>query len=159
MRRTLTRLGTREVDLMDLTQEVFLTAYLKLPELDGRSLVSTWLWAICRTVSRDHRSGPMSYEVTTDPVELEAILAPHTVSSTEPDATRHVEQLLRKLSGVQRVVFSLSEMDDMDGLQIARLLNISVGTVRSRLRCARQRLRREVERRTRADAFQQSVAR
>ncbi len=43
----LRRLGVREADVMDLTQKVFLTAYTKLPDFEGRSLLTTWLFGIC----------------------------------------------------------------------------------------------------------------
>ena len=152
----LTRLGVRDADLMDLTQKVFLIAFLKLPEFEGRSLVSTWLWGICRRVAIAHRrSGPMRYEVATDPIEFEVAFEQRGGTQIEPNSTRQVavEHMLSKLSESQRVVFRLSEVDDLDGPQIATLLNISLGTVRSRLRYARQRIRREVKRLTVANAF------
>ncbi|HEY1532462.1 MAG TPA: sigma factor, partial [Polyangiaceae bacterium] len=66
--RALSRLGVHESDLMDLTQKVFFTAYLKLPKFEGRSLLSTWLWGICRRVASGYRrSGSVRYEVATDP--------------------------------------------------------------------------------------------
>ena len=154
----LTRLGVRDTDLMDLTQKVFLIAFLKLPEFEGRSLLSTWLWGICRRVAIAHRrSGAMRYEVATDPMEFEIAFEQRAGTQTEPHSTRQVavEHMLSKLSESQRVVFRLSEVDDLDGPQIATLLNISLGTVRSRLRYARQRIRREVKRLTVANAFAQ----
>jgi len=154
----LTRLGVRDADLMDLTQKVFLIAFLKLPEFEGRSLLSTWLWGICRRVAIAHRrSGPMRYEVATDPVEFEVAFEQRSGLQIEPNSTHQVavEHMLSKLSESQRVVFRLSEVDDLDGPQIATLLNISLGTVRSRLRYARQRIRREVKRLTVANAFAQ----
>jgi len=45
------------------------------------------------------------------------------------------------------------EVDELDGREIATLLNISIGTVRSRLRYARKLFRREVRRRALANAF------
>jgi RNA polymerase sigma-70 factor (ECF subfamily) len=154
----LTRLGVRDADLMDLTQKVFLIAYLKLPEFEGRSLLSTWLWGICRRVAIAHRrSGPMRYEVATDPIEFEVAFEQRQTVEIEPNSAHQgaVEHMLSKLSESQRVVFRLSEVDDLDGPQIATLLNISLGTVRSRLRYARQRIRREVKRLTVANAFAQ----
>jgi RNA polymerase sigma-70 factor (ECF subfamily) len=154
----LTRFGVRDADLMDLTQKVFLIAYLKLPEFEGRSLVSTWLWGICRRVALAHRrSGSMRYEVATDPVEFEFAVEQRSTAQVEPNTSRQlaVEHMLSKLSESQRVVFRLSEVDDLDGPQIATLLNISLGTVRSRLRYARQRIRREAKRLTVANAFEQ----
>jgi DNA-directed RNA polymerase specialized sigma24 family protein len=64
----LTRLGVREADLKDMTQKVFLVAFLKLPEFEGRSQLSTWMWGICRRVAIAYRrSGAMRLEVATDP--------------------------------------------------------------------------------------------
>jgi len=50
-------------------------------------------------------------------------------------------------------VFTLFEADELDGPEIAALLNISLGTVRSRLRYARKLFRREVQRLALASAF------
>jgi RNA polymerase sigma-70 factor (ECF subfamily) len=152
----LNRLGVRDADLMDLTQKVFLTAYLKLPEFEGRSLLSTWLWGICRRVAIAYRrSGAIRYEVATDPVSLEVSTEQRSGTGSEVDATRQVavEHILSKLSEPQRIVFTLFEVDELDGPEIAALLNISLGTVRSRLRYARKLFRREVQRLALASAF------
>ncbi|HTA90697.1 MAG TPA: sigma-70 family RNA polymerase sigma factor [Polyangiaceae bacterium] len=157
--RALGRLGVREPDLMDLTQKVFLTAYLKLPHFEGRSLVSTWLWGICRRVASGHRrSGAVRYEVATDPVSLEVSAEQRGAITASGESSRHLllESILSKLSEPQRVVFMLFEVDEMDGREIATLLNISLGTVRSRLRYARKLFRREVRRQAIANAFPKS---
>jgi RNA polymerase sigma-70 factor, ECF subfamily len=157
--RALNRLGVREPDLMDLTQKVFLTAYLKLPNFEGRSLVTTWLWGICRRVASGYRrSGAIRYEIATDPVSLEVSAEQRGALTASSESTRHilVESILSKLSEPQRVVFMLFEVDEMDGREIATLLNISLGTVRSRLRYARKLFRREVRRQAIANAFPSS---
>ncbi len=153
--RALNRLGVREADLMDLTQKVFLTAYLKLPEFEGRSQLSTWLWGICRRVASGYRrSGAVRNEVATDPVSLEISAEQQGGVSGEQDTSRElVESILSKLSEPQRIVFTLFEVDELDGREIATLLNISIGTVRSRLRYARKLFRREVRRLAIANAF------
>jgi RNA polymerase sigma-70 factor (ECF subfamily) len=157
--RALSRLGVREPDLMDLTQKVFLTAYLKLPNFEGRSLVTTWLWGICRRVASGYRrSGAIRYEIATDPVSLEISAEQRGAVTASSESTRHtlVESILSKLSEPQRTVFMLFEVDEMDGREIATLLNISLGTVRSRLRYARKLFRREVRRQAIASAFPRS---
>jgi RNA polymerase sigma-70 factor (ECF subfamily) len=157
--RALSRLGVREPDLMDLTQKVFLTAYLKLPHFEGRSLVTTWLWGICRRVASGYRrSGAIRYEIATDPVSLEISAEQRGAITGSNESARHVlvESILSKLSEPQRVVFMLFEVDEMDGREIATLLNISLGTVRSRLRYARKLFRRELRRQAIASAFPRS---
>lgn len=153
--RALSRLGVHESDLMDLTQKVFLTAYLKLPQFEGRSLLSTWLWGICRRVASGYRrSGSVRYEVATDPASLEISAELQGAVTPEQDLVRDtVDSILSKLSEPQRVVFTLFEVDELDGREIATLLNISIGTVRSRLRYARKLFRREVRRRALANTF------
>ena len=160
VRCALSRLGVREPDLKDMTQKVFLIAFMKLPDFEGRSMLSTWLWGICRRVAIAYRrSGVVRREVATDPFEFEVSLDHRAVMPGEPGSLRDVavEHLLGKLSESQRLVFKLSEVDDLDGPQIATLLNVSLGTVRSRLRYARQRIRRELKRLTVANAFNKNV--
>ena len=147
--RALDRLGVPDSDVMDLTQRVFLIAYLKLPQFEGRSQLSTWLWGICRRVAIAHRrSGAMRYEIVTDPLSLEASTERRAGVSNELDTGRQVaaERILSKLPEPQRVVFTLSEVDGLRGAEVAAQLKISLGTVRSRLRYARKLLRREVRR-------------
>ena len=144
--RRLRRMGVPESDIMDLTQKVFLTAYLKLPEFKDRALLSTWLWEICRRVASGHRrSAAVRYEITTDAISVGALAERiGTVGSDGEFARQTVESILSKLTEAQRVVFTLFELDEIDGPEIATYLNIPLGTVRSRLRRARKVFRREV---------------
>jgi RNA polymerase sigma-70 factor (ECF subfamily) len=147
--RSLRRLGVRDADVMDLTQRVFLTAHVKLAEFEGRSRVSTWLFGICRHLASDYRrSAPVRREVATDTAELELAVARHGPDALTSQAARAAlaEAILDKLPEPQRVVFVLFELEEMSGDEIAELLEISVGTVRSRLRLAREALRRQLER-------------
>lgn len=154
--RSLRRLGVREPDVLDLAQKVFLTAHVKLAEFEGRSLVSTWLFGIAQRVASDYRrSALIRREVSTDNAELEAVTTCQEDFSAESDARRRAraaEAILNKLPEPQRTVFVLFELEEMSGQDIATLLNISVGTVRSRLRLARDAFRREVKRLSTIDA-------
>jgi RNA polymerase sigma-70 factor (ECF subfamily) len=148
--RSLRRLGVREPDARDQAQKVFLTAYLKLPEFAGRARVSTWLFAICQRVASDYRrSAPIRREVTTDAAELDLQRAQQAAPSERAEArlrAAEAEAILEKLPEAQRLVFVLFELEEMSGEEIADLLSISEGTVRSRLRLAREAFSREVKR-------------
>lgn len=148
--RSLRRLGVREPDVLDLAQKVFLTAHFKLAEFEGRSLVSTWLFGICQRVASDYRrSALIRREVSTDSSELDSVATWHEDLPEKNDArgrARAAEAILNKLPEPQRVVFVLFELEEMSGQDIATLLGVSVGTVRSRLRLARETFRREVKR-------------
>jgi RNA polymerase sigma-70 factor (ECF subfamily) len=147
---SLRRLGVRDADVMDLTQKVFITAYMKFPEFEGRSRVTTWLVAICQRLASDYRrSAAVRREVTTDVVELERHGAPLEDSASALAERRRAalaEAILNRLPEPQRTVFVLFELEELSGPEIAEILEISVGTVRSRLRLARETFAREVKR-------------
>lgn len=148
--RCLRRQGVRESDLMDLTQKVFLTAFVKLPEFEGRSRISSWLFGICQRVASDYRrSAPVRREVPTDTSELDKYSDPQQEQAHQSDVRRRAslaEAILSKLPEEQQLVFVLFEIEELPGQEIAELLELSLGTVRSRLRLARETFRREVKR-------------
>lgn len=147
---SLRRLGVREADVMDLTQKVFITAYRKLDGFEGRSRLTTWLFSICQRLASDYRrSAAVRREVATDAAELDL----HSVAPDDASAallshrrTALAEAILNKLPEAQRTVFVLFELEELSGPEIAEILEISVGTVRSRLRLARETFAREVKR-------------
>jgi RNA polymerase sigma-70 factor (ECF subfamily) len=147
---SLRRLGVREPDVLDQAQKVFLTAHFKLSEFEGRSRVSTWLFSICQRIASDYRrSAPIRREVATDAAEIDRTRAPQPspLAGTESQERAAVaESILDKLPEPQRTVFVLFELEEMSGDDIAELLAIPVGTVRSRLRLAREAFSREVKR-------------
>jgi RNA polymerase sigma-70 factor, ECF subfamily len=145
--RTLRRLGVREADLTDMTQNVFLIVHRKLPGFEGRSELTSWMYGICRRVALDYRrSARIRCEVLTETNTLEGLFAPD-MHSDAPDALASVaEALLNRLSEKLRIVFVLFELDEMSAGDIAVLLDIPMGTVRSRLRLARTAFQHHVER-------------
>jgi RNA polymerase sigma-70 factor, ECF subfamily len=147
---SLRRLGVREADVLDQAQKVFLAAHFKLPEFEGRSQLTTWLFGICQRVASDYRrSALFRREVSTDAAEMDAFGGAHDDLSQGAEARRRAqtaEAILKKLPEPQRLVFVLFELEEMSGQDIAELLGISVGTVRSRLRLAREAFSREVKR-------------
>ena len=147
VRRTLRRQGIAGADLLDLTQRVFLIAFVRLPTFEGRSTLSTWFHGICTRVTSAHRrSAIVRHELSTDPGTLaESLEAVQTVSAEAGLAGEtEARRAIGKLPEAQRLVFVLFEVYELDGPEIASLLNIPMGTVRSRLRYARRTLRREV---------------
>lgn len=144
----LRRLGVPSADVLDLTQRVFLIAFTRLPMFEGRSAISTWLCGICNRVAWAHRRSMMTRnEIATDPANFEES-GELEIATPELALARHAEaeRILAKLSEGQRTVFILYEVDELSGPEIAVRLNISLGTVRSRLRDARAAFRREVQR-------------
>jgi RNA polymerase sigma-70 factor, ECF subfamily len=146
--RTLVRLGVREADRMDVAQNVFIVVHRQLGGFEGRSELTTWLFSICRLVVRDYlRSSRIRLEVVVDVGELckRVALAEKSEHGIDAeDLSRTLDAILDKLPEKLRVPFVLFEIDEMSGEDIARLLKVPVGTVRSRLRLARAAFQREV---------------
>ena len=144
----LRRLSVAEKDVMDVAQNVFLVVHRRLPEFEGRSSVRTWLGEITRRVASDYRrSAPVRREVHTETAELD--FRPATTSNSEENASRAekvalARAILEKLPDAQRTVFIMFELEQMSGAEIAEELGVPVGTVRSRLRLAREAFQSEV---------------
>jgi RNA polymerase sigma-70 factor (ECF subfamily) len=148
----LRRLGVREQDTQDVAQKVFLVVYLKLPQFEQRALLRTWLFRICLNAASDYRrSAPIRREVLTGLDEIDQLAGSHDHVLQHSEARRRVataEAILNKLPEPQRLVFVLFELEHLSGPEIAELLGISLGTVRSRMRLAREAFTREVKRLT-----------
>jgi RNA polymerase sigma-70 factor (ECF subfamily) len=154
--RSLFRLGVPERDLEDAAHDVFVVVHAKLAEFDFENRVTTWLYAICLRVASDRRrSGRARFEV------LAAEEAPTASERTDGDSVQVLESHRRKLLSQaldalpleQRAVFTLFELDELDGDEIARLLSVPVATVHSRLRLARETVRRTLARLRARDDF------
>ena len=147
--RTLGRLGVREADLMDVTQNVFIVVHRQLSGFEGRAELTTWLFSICRLVAKDYlRSAPIRREILVDLRDLSRrggspgnpLQRLHT-----KDLSQLLDLILSKMPEKLRLVFVMFELEEMSGEEIARLLELPLGTVRSRLRLARWAFRREVK--------------
>jgi RNA polymerase sigma-70 factor (ECF subfamily) len=146
----LRRLGVREADTLDVTQKVFLTVHARLSAFEGRSELRTWIFGICQRVASDYRrSAPVRREIATDLTALDAHGGVDANALTHAESRQRAaiaDAVLNRLPEPQRVVFVLFELEEMSGDEIAELIGVPVGTVRSRLRLARQAVRREVKR-------------
>lgn len=148
--RTLVRLlGTRDgVD--DLAQDCFLRLYRALPAFRGEALVSTYLYRIVVNVAQD--------ELRRRYREDRAMISLADEAEDWGDRLRHpgrnaeeilleqeyaagVERALAQLSSVQRTVLVLYHQEERTYEQIAAVLGMPIGTVRTHLHRARERLR------------------
>lgn len=139
--RTLFRLGVPKADLPDGVQEVFLIAYRKLPEFEGRSKPSTWVVGIAFRVASDRRR--MAH-VRREVGDVDALLGqgderpgPEALAERREGA-QIVDQLLASLRPEQREVFVMFELEGLSGKEIAAIVGAPLKTVFSRLRLARE---------------------
>ncbi|HMJ15571.1 MAG TPA: sigma-70 family RNA polymerase sigma factor [Polyangiaceae bacterium] len=150
--RTLRRLGVSDAQLDDAAQDVFVVVHRRLNEFDGRSLRS-WLYAIAVRVASDYRRGA-AYRQTTPLRDSIADAAPDPAHRSElNESVRLLHALLAELDEPKRVVFVLSELEQLSVPEIAEILSENLNTIYSRQRAARSRfeaaLKRHRERTTR----------
>ena len=147
--RTLRRLGVPEADLPDVAQEVFLVVHRRLASFVERAKVTTWLFRIAVRAARDRRRRAHVRREVASEEWIAALPDPAVdpVAALErSDARALFEQALASMDLEQRAVFSAFELEGMSGQDIAVALEIPLGTVYSRLRLARERFQRSVDR-------------
>jgi len=143
---------TRDRNLADdLAQEAFIKAYTALPKFESRSAFGTWLYRITVNHVRDHlRRIKVRKEVSLDDLSP-AVLADEGGAEREArarDRERTRELVLRTIGGLPEKYAAILSLRDLQGRSygaIAELLDISPGTVDSRLYRARKLLRKRLE--------------
>lgn len=136
----------RHHDAEEIAQTVFLKAWKALPQFRGGAGFSTWLYRLTLNACTDHyrREKKRRGDLSLDDPDLAPIR--DTAPSPEEIVLRREEQaILRKalaeLPEQHRVVLILREMDGLDYKEIAQVLEVEMGTVKSRLARARRALR------------------
>ena len=138
-------LGSAE-DARDAVQDAFVQAFVKLDTFRGSSAFYTWLYRIAFNTAMSHarRQRPtrslddQRTELGREPVDGQP--APDARLDMSERATQ-VHRALAELSAENREVIVLREMDGCKYEEIAEILEVPVGTVRSRLFRARLELR------------------
>lgn len=145
---TLLRLTGSAEDALDLLQDTFLRAYQNLDRFLGESSFYTWIYRIAvnhaLSKRRRWRVGPR-FRPFPETGRGETLLGTDRDDPSIPleraDLERQVQNALNRLSEEFRVVVILKDLEGLKYEQIADVLGIPIGTVRSRLHRARQDLR------------------
>ena len=127
----------------DVTQEAFLAAWRALPEFRGDCRFSTWLYRLVSNTAIDCLRREKKHRDTGDVDDLELPDGgPSPQEQAERSDTRDaVRRALDRLSPEHRQVLLLRFMQELDYGEIARALNVSEGTVKSRINRAKSKLR------------------
>jgi len=129
-----------EHDAWDLAQEGFLKAWRSIHQFEGRSSFYTWLYRITvnLTIYSLRRNG-RAEEVELNDAIPSSLPGPG-VKYQRTEIREQVNAALAKLSPEHRAVVVLKEVENLQYHEIALVLNLSMGTVMSRLFYARKRL-------------------
>ncbi|WP_260703597.1 RNA polymerase sigma factor [Edaphobacter flagellatus] len=145
-------------DAADITQEVFIKVFRSIRGFHGESSLRTWLYRIALHEASNQRrwwsrhkkqeltiDAPMDRSASDDGVPLAATLADSGVSpfdhAAQAELRHRVELALRQLPEAFRTVVVLREIEGFSYEEIAEILNVHIGTVKSRLTRGRAALR------------------
>lgn len=145
--RALRRLGARSGDVEDLAQEVFVTVYDRFDTYDRDRPIRPWLFAFAfRTASNYQRLARHRREVG-------VVAAPEGTTEDTPEKAVHQRQqqqlLLEALQSVpieRRSALIMHDIDGFEAKEISTALSIPVNTVYSRVRVARDELKKSLHR-------------
>lgn len=133
----------------DIAQETFIQVYEKLSSLRNPKYFDGWLYVIVDRICIDwikkNKLNTQSLQNTPTETLEEACYMDYESKHREMETDEHyrdiVKKLLDKLPESERTVFTLYHLGDMTAKEVAKTLGISINTVKSKLRRARNRLR------------------
>ncbi|MCJ2542051.1 sigma-70 family RNA polymerase sigma factor [Thermostichus vulcanus] len=130
--------------LDDLVQEVFLRAWKGLPHFRGSAQFSTWLYRICWNVASDQRRRHARQRSQTQELTLSASAAYPGPDMMQLHHQQALQRGMAQLSPEHSMVLVLHDLEDLPQREIAHILGIPVGTVKSRLFHARATIRKHL---------------
>jgi len=136
-------------DAQDVVQEAFLSAYQSLDGFKGDSQFFTWLYRIAVNNAISYkRKQRLSLSLNRGKNGEQGIELPDLSEMSRPDYAlemaeqeRRIQQALNRLSVEHRAVLILKDMEGQKYETMAEILQVPIGTIRSRLHRARLELR------------------
>ena len=142
-------------DAEDLTQEIFIKAFEALPRFKGRSSFYTWLYriGINKTINyrkKRNRNRPISIDALDQDIAFDEVYAE---LDSKDSPLRHMglnelqvklNEAMQRLSLKHRTVVVMHDIEGIPHDEIAKIVGVSVGTIRSRLFYARRQLQADL---------------
>ena len=142
-------------DAEDLTQEIFIKAFEALPRFKGRSSFYTWLYriGINKTINyrkKRNRNRPLSIDAMDQDITYDEVYAE---LDSKDSPLRHIglnelqvklNEAMQRLSLKHRTVVVMHDIEGIPHDEIAKIVGVSVGTIRSRLFYARRQLQADL---------------
>lgn len=149
------QINQKTSDAEDLTQDVFLALYRQAENFKGESKFSTFLYAVAHNIVLNYyRTNKRRYADKTDSISeldneeqnnaamVQALIAPDCPAdeTINDNLQCKLSQAVTQLNSEERQLLLLTDKEGFTYEQISHILAIKVGTVRSRLNTARNRL-------------------
>lgn len=132
-------------DAAETAQEVFLSAYRAIGQFRGESNFSTWLYRIALNHATTRRKSTNLRQKRLVPIDGSDMVDDTQLGPAETlekkELRERVQRALNELEPEDATVILLRDLQDIPYEDVARVLKIPVGTVKSRLHRARQALK------------------
>ncbi len=144
---------------MDISQDAFVKVHRYMANFQGSSSFYTWLYRIVVNLCIDHlRRGKKKIKLDFDEKSgyQEALADNNTMLANRQDTNpvkvlgrkelaKHIQEAVAELPPYHRAVIIMREVEGLSYSEMAKTLNVSKGTVMSRLHHARQKLKRSLD--------------
>jgi RNA polymerase sigma-70 factor (ECF subfamily) len=147
-----------EQDAEDVLQETYIKAFRALPNFEGRSSVTTWLYRIAvnealmlvrkrkpQTISIDDND-PFDAQAESEGMEIVDFCCLPEGELLSSESRGFLDQAIRDLPANLRVVFVMRDLEGMSIQETSEALGLTENNVKTRLLRARLRLRQELSR-------------
>jgi RNA polymerase sigma-70 factor (ECF subfamily) len=126
----------------DLTQEIFIKCYKALPTYNQQSNIRTWLWRIAINHCKDYRKSWYFRKVSTAEEEQEWTSSDNVEEEViQQDEDRLLAVAVMELPIQYRELIYLHYFQEMKLKEISEITGVKLGTVKTRMRQAKRRLK------------------
>lgn len=146
-------LGNRH-EAEDIAQEAFIRAYINIDSFDERRNFSTWLYRIATNLTIDRlRKRKPDYYLDAEISGTEGLTMYSQLSSSNPlpveeveslELNRYIHQKISELPPKYRSIIVLRYLEEFSLQEISEILNIPIGTVKTRIHRGREALRKKL---------------
>ena len=154
--------GIARIDVEDAAHEVIRAVLRSLPTFDPSRDLRSWLFGVAFNVASNHlrRADRHRARFIDDPADVTIPDLTATIEDRmiQDETFRTVREVLGGIALDRRAVIIARVVHGMSELETAEALSIPIGTVKTRLRMAKQELRDGIQRREREEAREQSGA-
>jgi len=142
------RLLCNEEEARDAVQETFIKVWLNLKKFDTSRKFSTWVYAIATNLCYDklksgkHFSRSLPLEILNEVISNEDV----EKKMIDSELGSLITTLTDELTPKQKIVFTLSDLEDLETEEIVQITGMTASQIKSNLFLARQALRKKINR-------------
>ncbi|GGG26648.1 ECF RNA polymerase sigma factor SigW [Lysinibacillus alkalisoli] len=147
-------LGNKQ-EAEDITQEAFVRAYTNLHTFDQNRKFSTWIYRIATNLCIDRiRKKKPDYYLDAEVAGTEGLNMYSQIAASEPLPVQQVEEMelqeriqyeISRLSDKYRTIIVLKYIEELSLQEISEIVDMPVGTVKTRLHRGREALRKQLK--------------